>query len=399
VRGSKRLPACYEDPRFIEDLLRRHSGDPHLCVRNIALTRLGTDHSIISELTSWRRRRSSGLFKCRLTVDRSGTSGCVDMVIKSKPSDGDALDVGQTVARMCDERVARTFHEYRDRIGLKGSHLRELMLYGQSDDRLQRHLPRCYGTWRDDEGEEWGLALEDLQALTLMNAVESSDAWSPDQIDAVIKGLSEIHAVWWERTHQLGETEWVGEPLSGARARDLTPLWQSLAAHAAPFFSRWAGPSVVSTHRELVNSIGEWWPVLEQQPHTLIHNDFSPRNVALRQEANGFGLCAYDWELATPGPPQRDLAEFLCFVLSPNVTTEVAESLVDRHRQLLEVATGQSMAPSHWRHAFRSALADLLIDKLAFYTLVNRIRTQRFLPRVLKTWDHLYRLFSRMDPA
>ena len=36
-------------------------------------------------------------------------------------------------------------------------------------------LPRCFGTWRDDERAEWGLALEDLQSLALLNAVEWPD--------------------------------------------------------------------------------------------------------------------------------------------------------------------------------------------------------------------------------
>ena len=49
----------------------------------------------------------------------------------------------------------------------------------------------------------------------------------------------------------------------------------------------------------------------------LIHNDFNPRNLALRREVGGWRLCAYDWELATIGVPQHDCAEFLCFVLPP----------------------------------------------------------------------------------
>ncbi|MGH9145986.1 MAG: hypothetical protein ACRD1Q_04710, partial [Vicinamibacterales bacterium] len=109
----------------------------------------------------------------------------------------------------------------------------------------------------------------------------------------------------------------------------------------------------------------------------------------------GFRLCAYDWELATLGPPQRDLAEFLCFVLSPTVGSKVAASLVEQHRRQLELATGHSIPRDRWHEGFRSALADLLIDKLAFYTLVNRIRSQAFLPRVLKTWQRLFEIFSR----
>jgi hypothetical protein len=388
---------CYEDPRFLECLLRRHSGDPGLRVRSVSINPFGTGHSIISELTSWRRRRSSGLFKCLLTIERTGKTDPerVDMVIKAKPSDRDALDVGQTVAAMCDERLARAFRDYRDRIGMAGSHLRELAIYEQLDVRVQRYLPRCFGTWRNDECEEWGLALEDLQSLTLLNGVDQLNAWSPAHIDAVICGLSDLHATWYGREQALHDTVCPGEALSRSRAQELTPLWRALAAHAAPYFRDCAGPSVARTHRELVDSIDTWWRPLEHQPRTLLHNDFSPRNIALRQDAHGFRLCAYDWELATLGPPQRDLAEFLCFVLPPDVSIREAGDLVERHRNLLEAAAGTSIQRDLWLVGFRSALADLLIDKFAFYALVNRVRPQPYLPRVLRTWQRLFALFSQ----
>jgi thioester reductase-like protein len=393
-RPTHRALACYEDPRFLEGLLRRYCDDSFLCVRNISLDPMG-NHGIISELTSWRRRCSSGLFRCQLTIERSGArTDHVDMIIKTKPSDRDALDIGQTVATMCDERLAQAFSRYRDRIGLTGSHLRELAIYELSDDRLQPYLPRCFGTWRDDAREEWGLALENLQLLTLMNALDP-EAWSPTHVDAALTGMSEIHAVWYGRQQELHGARWLGEPLSRQRACDLTPLWHALAEHAAPYFARWAGPLVVHVHRHLIDSANEWWQALEEQPRTLIHNDFSPRNVALRQNGAGFRLCAYDWELATLGPVQRDLTEFLCFVLTSDVDCRTAESLVERYRHLLQTATGASVSRDLWREGFRGALADLLIDKLSFYALVNRVRSQPYLPRVVRTWQRLYELFSR----
>ena len=36
---------------------------------------------------------------------------------------------------------------------------------------------------------------------------------------------------------------------------------------------------------------------------------------------------------------------------------------------------------------------EILIDRLAMYALINRVRPQAFLPRVLRTWWRLYRRF------
>ena len=93
-------------------------------------------------------------------------------------------------------------------------------------------------------------------------------------------------------------------------------------------------------HRALIDRMSQWWPHLESQTSTLIHNDFNPRNVCLRQTGAGFTLCAYDWELATVGAPQRDLAEFLCFVLASDTPDGQIDHWIEQHRTALETETG-----------------------------------------------------------
>ena len=92
----------------------------------------------------------------------------------------------------------------------------------------------------------------------------------------------------------------------------MTPLWRALASHVTPYLTEWADASIVRRQHALVESVGTWWPSLEASPRTLIHNDFSPRKPAIRDVGGSLRLCAYDWELATLGAPQSDLAHFLC---------------------------------------------------------------------------------------
>jgi aminoglycoside phosphotransferase (APT) family kinase protein len=146
--------------------------------------------------------------------------------------------------------------------------------------------------------------------------------------------------------------------------------------------------------------VGEWWQSLEEGPRTLIHHDFNPRNVCLRSALKGWSgsageslrLCAYDWELATLGAPQRDLAEFLCFVLTDRTTADTGR-WIEHHRAALERASGTPIDAERWTRGFRSALYDLLINRLAMYTVVHRVRHQSFLPRVVRTWRYLYQQF------
>jgi len=141
-----------------------------------------------------------------------------------------------------------------------------------------------------------------------------------------------------------------------------------------------------------VRTTSDWWSALDAMPRTLIHHDFNSRNIGIRLIANEPHLVAYDWELATIGAPQRDLAELLCFVLPPDVPQTTVSDAIERHRVMLERQSGRPLSPALWRDGFRSALADLLVARLAFYALVDRVRPQAFLPRVVSTWTRLHTL-------
>lgn len=88
-----------------------------------------------------------------------------------------------------------------------------------------------------------------------------------------------------------------------------------------------------------IANIGRINSVLASAPLTLIHNDCNPRNICLHKQDGGQGarLCLYDWELAKLDTPQRDLAEFLTFTLSPATSAAARMDLIDYYRRQLEI--------------------------------------------------------------
>ena len=392
--GDRRRGASAHDHAAIfQPMLRRHFADDSLRVTGVRLCARGSEHSVIGELSSWRHRGRTGLFHYRLTFARHGTEHTLDVVTKVKPEDREVVDVAEAVAATGGAQLAQALGAHRDRIGLRGTHVRELALYEEGDERLRRHMPVCFGTWRDEPHQEWGLVLERLDGEVLIDATDDPAAWTPAHVDAALTGLADIHAVWFGREDDLRRRSWIGHIATCESVVEMTPLWRALADQAAAFLTAWAGPSLVRTHRGLVESIGEWWRPLDVSPRTLIHNDFSPRNVAIRGTGASLRLCAYDWELATLGAPQCDLAHFLCFVLDSDVSDIEAARYVEHHRVALEAATGVPIDPAQWRVGFRSSLADLLVNRLMFYVMINRVRPLRFLPRIVRTWQRLNDLF------
>jgi hypothetical protein len=106
-------------------------------------------------------------------------------------------------------------------------------------------------------------------------------------------------------------------------------------------------------------------------------------------------LCAFDWELSTIGAPQRDVAEFLCFVLRPDASHETIRQWVERSRLLFNAAGQVEIDRARWERGFSAALCDLLVDRLAVLAMIDRVRPQSFLPRVVTTWLNVFDCFSR----
>lgn len=381
----------------IPPLLRTFYGDERLHVRDTRLVRAGSDRSIIGELMSWRHGRRVGLCHYRLDIESFACPSLLDVIVKAKAIDEDVLEVVETTAEICDAPLARELRRFRDFIGVHGNHLRELAIYEFPDERLRRHMPVCYGTWRRDDEASWGLVLERLDDMVLLDASDDVAGWTEVNIAAAIDGLATLHSVWLGREAELCRQSWIGHVATRESVDRMTPLWQALAHHAAPRFGQWAGPALVATHRRLAETVGGWWPAFEKLPRTLIHNDFNSRNIAIRRTLSGPLLVAYDWELATIGAPQRDLAELLCFVLPSDVGAETMAWWVEHHRTRLEQESGRLVPSDRWRAGFVSALVELLVNRLSFYALIDRITPQPFLARVVRTWRRLHELTANWD--
>jgi thioester reductase-like protein len=368
-------------PAFLSRLLNQPVDD-------VRVVCSGSDHSIVSELTAWRSRRTSGLFRVHV---RFADGSEQTIRLKVKAPDTDVIAVGEALASMVDPAIGQAYSRWGDRIGFAASHVREIEIYRQRDPRFRRHAPALLGSIADEATGCWMMALEELQDAPHLECVDDPSGWRwrDEDIRTAIDGLATLHSIWYGREAELTHMPWIGYVQSTRGVTEMRDLWDALARHAAPSFASWVQPEICSIHRRLIASVPQWWTWMEDAPRTLIHHDFNPRNVCLRQHR----LVALDWELATIGAPQRDLAEFLCFVLPSDVGASSVRALVEAHRIRLEQRTGESIDVTSWELGFRAGLYDFLLNRLSIYRVVDRVRRQAFLPGVVRTWHRLYELF------
>ncbi len=383
-----------------EALLRRRTRVPDLRVVDARPLPFATANGILNEISSVRLGTRVGLRRYTLAVDRPGrrTPLRLDALVKTKATDAVLQALTVDLATVCDERLGALVDRHRDALGLARSHERELALYELRDPRLRRHTPRCFGTMRNSPAGLWTVVLEHVREVDTRAVGAGPEAWTPAALSAAVDGLAAIQSVGCgPAAARLAATGWLAPERSTAQMIAMAPLWHALIGYASARFGEWC-PVMPALQQGLVATLGEWWPRVLALPHSLIHNDFNPRNVALRATPAGPRLCAFDWELAAFGLPPRDLAELLCFVAGERAGDAAAiGALIERHRRALARASGSAFDPAAWRGGFALALRQFLVTRLPMYALIHRFRPQRFLPRVVRDAARLYGLTRDWD--
>jgi hydroxymethylglutaryl-CoA reductase (NADPH) len=381
-------------PQFFQPGLRRALDDDSLEVTAVTpVEDLELRDGLLSDLTRPRAGRLVGQLPRRLgyVSARSGP-GQKEVLVRIKPLDQEMLLMTHLVASMCGSRLGELQRRYARHSSIAGCHLRELGVYQQTDPRFTRHAPALYQVVRDEARELFVLVIELLREVELKDSADDLRGWTLAHVEAAVRGIAEVHSIWYGREEALRQEPWLGEVVdSGVRA-SMGELWSETLDHAAGEFPGWYGLPERHLHQRLVRSMPDWCRELERMPRTLIHGDFNPRNLAFRRERSGLRLCAWDWELAELQVPQRDLAELLAFVLPADVAPSTVDGLVELHRRELSRCVGGPIDAAEWRRGYQLALYDFLTTRLSLYQLVHAFRPCAFLQRVLETARSLIRI-------
>ena len=310
-------------------------------------------------------------------------------MVKVKPLDDEVILMLNSMASMCDARLAHAYNEFRKHVGFRGCHVRELEVMAQQDERFRRVAPTTYMAWADVSREAYVLVQEYLDGLELMDSADDTSGWTTEHFNAAVDGIAQVHSIWLNREDELLTQDWICDAPNTGNMLEKTRLWEMLGAHAQQEFPEWFSAGDMERFRDRVYSMEQWYPQLDALPKTLIHNDFNPRNIAFRRQGSELTLCAYDWELATVQAPQHDLAELLVFTLNPDFDPQLVEALIERHRVQLEQAAGVTLDAAQWRYGFTLTLWDLVVNRVPMYVMAHTFRHYPFMERVVRTFRRL----------
>ena len=332
------------------------------------------DNGILTELSRKATKKLIGLFPADLHLE-SGKK--LELILKSKAL-GSELNQGlHFMASNIDAKLADELQAHQAKLEYANSHLKELRVYQALQKAGLGIMPKFYGAVENEEQEIYLLALERLNPdqLQIFNAENHPEAWTLELQHQVIRSIHQVHKAFADKdlaNLELQDAEDFMEARSLFQAFIDVNRKDYQHLNLDPYFQKMLG---FLKEFEDGGTQGKG-------RKTLIHNDFNPRNIAIR---NNDQACIYDWELAQQGLVQRDIFEFLAFSLEAGFKGNRLLVLLDWHYALAQEFNAKDYSRKDYLEDMALVAKSFLLQRVNFYLSGSTLVNYPFIERVFKS--------------
>ena len=284
----------------------------------------------------------------------------------------------QEVYRELDSELAELQQELSPSI-LDDCHLRELHIYELDRVSLKSVTPVIEHIWLDPSSQIFAIVMEFLEHMRHEKTLDDLNVWNTQDMTCVLSGIAKVHGEFLGELSVQSPPSWL-LPYRKLNNAKLLQYQASLLRYNADTFPGLFYPGRVKALESFLESARARHRAIVDRPLTLIHGDFTPRNVCLRPKGPGqMSLCAYDWELAQMHLPQRDICEFLCYVLDPSRgwRAVATETMLEQYRRELQAASGCSIERADFQQDMALALEEFCTFKLLVQGITHQLLGKR----------------------
>jgi hydroxymethylglutaryl-CoA reductase (NADPH) len=346
------------------------------------LDNISIENGMITNITQRVNKKLTGFIPINIGL-KNGESQ--NILIKSKALDIEVIKGLHLMAASIDPELSDLLYLNRENIEYWNSHQKELNLTVFLSEVGVKTIPINYGKYINEEREIYLLFQEHLKngEMDLMDSENSPLLWTSSKIEKVIKSISEIHTLFSYKEVQDDFPE-----------ISLFHPWKSM-----PLYKKMISIVNQENNQNKFLDFFKYLDELEQLyiglelPVTIIHNDFNPRNVALRK--NGL-VCIYDWELAVKNIPHRDIIEFLCFALPLDFEEEKFIYYLRFHYKIMNV-TYPEISWDKWKQGYVYSLKEFLVTRAIFYKVSEILMKLKFGDRIILNGKRMIEVLSNIN--
>lgn len=386
---SQWLKKAELDQKFISQTLHELEESRISSIQPIVGAQFG--NSLVMDLSSQVTQKLCGFFPFTMEYRKKDSVEIKSqkILLKVKPKDEEVMMAAEMMAAMNGSALKQAFLKIRNDNLFQKTHIKEIQINRLPQIQNLNISPRFFGSQIEESRQIFILVQEFVEKFAFEPSADDLVSWNGPRIRQAITEISKLHGVMVSQTETLLKQEWIGYVPCEATLHRMRDFFSELAKFGFSEFSGWITASDAAQHQEMINTLDQWAEQSDQSYKTLVHNDFNPRNLGFKQTPDGEKFVAFDWELATVALPQRDLVEFLSFVLTEKTTKNELMEYMELHRQLFNQESGQNVSAQEWNEGAQCAIREFIIHRLALYFVAHSMRELSFLPRVYKTALHL----------
>lgn len=307
----------------------------------------------------------------------NGTGGIVEetVLLKSKPLDREVIKGLHMIAASIDPELSDLIKAHQHDLEYANCHVKEGEAYRFLKKHKSTFIPHFHGDYIDKKREIYLFVIEylDPAGLSLFNSENSPERWTPEHIEKAITTAQEFHSLFGDIESETSELKFTNREFEPWKSNQLYNKLVSLLVAEETDLTRRLELEDLFDASIYLKGLSEKISV----PKTVVHNDFNPRNVAVRGDGR---LAVYDWELAVLNYPHRDIVEFLSFVLNEDFTEDELVGYLAFHFRL-NAADGASR--SEWYLAYEYATVEFIVTRAVFYEVAGISVKYDFSKRVL----------------
>lgn len=333
------------------------------------------ENGIITNLTGRLNNKLLGFFPFQGEKERVNR----EFVLKSKALDFDVIKGLHAMAASIDPQLSDLIYKYRNSTEYRNCHQKEIWVYRELKEREFLYMPDFLGALEIEDREVFIILMEYLspEKMELYNSENTPELWSNENVSKVIQAITTVHK-------SFAEEFCINGPIPEFIPSESEELYRKLIDIIIQDETDTERKRKLVQMHSFLDDITTV-PMKLNLPKTLVHNDFNPRNVAVR---NSGEPCIYDWELSMVNIPHRDIVEFLSFVINPELNIETC---LRTHAKLWD----QELS-TKWLGGYEYALKEFLVCRMTFYKAAEILMRLKFPNRVIDNGFEILRLITKL---
>ncbi|MCK0179701.1 phosphotransferase [Flavobacteriaceae bacterium S0862] len=343
------------------------------------------ENGILTDLTKKITKKAIGFIQANIhTTDEKE----YPILLKSKALGKEVLDGLHFMASNVSVDLADILAKHYHALEYKDNHTKELDVYEALQNINYQFMPVLYGTKKDRGREIYMILMERLASenMLLINSELTPEKWTNSIIKNTIDSIHIVHSNFEYETNKI----------ESVQAFDVTKALELYSAFVALNRKDYDYLNADYCFDQLTDYINDWGKKGYQPKSklTLIHNDFNPRNIAIRTNGDP---CIYDWELSTYGIPQRDIFELLAFTLTPNFEKTELVDVLKHHFNLMQSINTEDYSWSDYLYDFKLGGQAFLISRVSFYLTGSILMNYPFIERVFATSFNILDMIKKIS--